>query len=48
MILKKPKFRVWDKGEKCFWYWGITDSYPRYMEIIGNMYENSELLREAK
>ena len=31
----------WAGMHSCF-------SYPRYMEIIGNMYENSELLKEEK
>jgi len=26
--MKEKKFRIWDKEQKCFWYWGITDSYP--------------------
>ncbi len=26
--MKETRFRVWDIDEGCFWYWGITDSYP--------------------
>ena len=41
---KKVSMRTvhsWAGMHSCF-------SYPRYMEIIGNVYENSELLKEVK